>query len=79
METMVEIREPTVQFGDGMNTLEVNHWSDGFNFEIDHPWAGCTETGFGYTLSQRLSCEDAVALAEWLLARVALSESMKEK
>lgn len=37
--------------------------------EINQPWAGDTESGFGRTTSISLPCEVAVQLAAWLLAR----------
>jgi hypothetical protein len=53
--------------GDNMTVLS----RDGslFDFEIEEPWAGCTETGFGERCDLSLPREEAVALARWILAR----------
>ena len=38
----------------------------GLDIEIEEPWAGCTETGFGATASITLSREQADALLKFL-------------
>jgi hypothetical protein len=38
----------------------------GLDIEIDEPWAGSTETGFGATASVSLTKEQADALRKWL-------------
>ena len=47
--------------------LEVT-WHGGIaNFEIENPWAGSTETGFGYTTDCSLNREQVLRLAHWLM------------
>lgn len=54
-------------FGD---TIEVIHRNNLFMVEIDEPWAGDTETGFGQKGRITLSVSDAVSLRDWLTDRL---------
>jgi hypothetical protein len=58
-----ELRSPS-----GDNTAEFFFDERDLNISIDNPWAGDTETGFGYTTSIYVPRKHAKALAEWLLA-----------
>lgn len=40
------------------------------DIEVDEPWAGSTETGFGRTSSIQISPTRAIDLANWILANV---------
>ena len=53
------------------DSLEVQNHGGGFNFEIDNPWAGDSETGFGRTTHFRMTPDKALELASWLIAEVA--------
>lgn len=54
------------------NSLELRFWRGEFSLEIDNPWAGSTETGFGYTTSMTLDREQAQQLADFLTDKLAL-------
>jgi hypothetical protein len=49
------------------DSIEVYRYGDTVTIEIDEPWAGSTETGFGQTCSIGLSLEEAKKLAEFIL------------
>lgn len=63
------------------NIISINDTSNGFNeiectfhngvvsIAVDNPWAGSTDTGFGYTCYVSLSVEKAHELGRWLLSR----------
>jgi hypothetical protein len=51
--------------GDSINVSIVGR--DEIHIEIDEPWAGSTETGFGATTGTRLDRQTVAALVEWLL------------
>jgi hypothetical protein len=56
---------------DGMfEEMEVCFRDGKFYFEVGNPWAGDTETGFGYTCHASLDSEKAKELAEWLLSKL---------
>ena len=47
--------------------IQVTKKADGsLHIEIEEPWAGSTETGFGATTSVTLSPEQAIALMKFL-------------
>lgn len=48
------------------NSLEARFWNDRFNFTIDNPWAGSTETGFGYSCHMGMTKAQAQVLHAWL-------------
>lgn len=41
----------------------------GFEFTLDEPWAGDSETGFGRKCTMSLPEDQAVSLARWILKR----------
>lgn len=49
------------------NSLECTWYGGKLNIAIDNPWAGDTESGFGYTCSVEMPIDKAVELAHWLL------------
>lgn len=50
------------------NSLSIGVHREGLWVEIDNPWSGSTETGFGQTASMAISKTDAAALGAWLTA-----------
>lgn len=46
--------------------LECTHRNGHFNFTVEEPWAGCTETGFGASTSIGLDRHQAMLLRDWL-------------
>lgn len=40
-----------------------------FDFEIEEPWAGSTESGFGHRCDISMDAASAIYLANWILAR----------
>lgn len=42
------------------------------HFEIDEPWAGSTETGFGATTSIEMSFDEARELVRWLSPKIGI-------
>ena len=48
------------------DTITCRYYGGGINVEIDSPWHGDTETGFGATLSARLTMEQAQQLRDFL-------------
>jgi hypothetical protein len=56
--------------GDEM-TVVLDH-DDEMHFEIDEPWAGSTETGFGATTSIYLPRADAIELVRWMAEQLGL-------
>jgi hypothetical protein len=57
------------------DSFEITEFNGGFNIEINSPWAGDTETGFGQSLGHRLSIEEAEQLRDWLTAMLAASSN----
>lgn len=52
----------------GENELELRLMGDGrFHIEIDNPWAGDTETGFGYITYFNMTANQAKRLKDWLI------------
>lgn len=49
------------------DNLAAAHKGNGITITIEEPWAGSTETGFGYRCSVRLDCAAARDLGEWLI------------
>lgn len=58
------------------DSIEVMERDGHFDFTIDNPWAGSTETGFGYQTHAGLTLEQARSLRDWLSARIALYEKV---
>ena len=56
----------TVDAGVGDEVQFTKYADGGLEIEIDEPWAGSTETGFGATTSIRLSKEDVARILAWL-------------
>lgn len=55
------------KFDNGVNSLEVTAYKDRFiNFEIDNPWYGSTEQGFGATLQISIPWDDIKPMLEKL-------------
>lgn len=50
--------------------LEIARNDDGFYIEIDAPWAGSTEEGFGQTLGVQLTDAQMAELILWAKARI---------
>lgn len=70
---MIQIDGAMALIGDGTNTLEIMVMRDGsIDFEIEKPWAGDSESGFGRDLSFCAQKEDAVELLKWLAAKFGL-------
>jgi hypothetical protein len=55
--------------------MEVTHRQGHFNFTVEEPWAGCTETGFGQQCSIGLNREQAQQLLEWLSFHLTRAET----
>lgn len=51
------------------NSLELRAWRGVISIEVDNPWAGSTETGFGYTCHVDLTTDQARQVAAFLLAK----------
>lgn len=53
-------------------TMRTTRYLDGdvtnFNIEIENPWAGDTQSGFGQTCYIDIPTEDAIAMAKFILA-----------
>jgi hypothetical protein len=52
------------------DNMEVTARDGHFNFTVEEPWAGCTESGFGQQCSVGLSAEQARQLRDWLTAHL---------
>jgi predicted sugar kinase len=50
--------------------MEISERSGEFYIEVDNPWAGSTETGFGYTCHASLNIGHATLLRDWLTERL---------
>jgi len=50
----------------GYDALEAISLRDGITISIENPWAGSTDTGFGYTCSIRISPKQAEEFGRWL-------------
>jgi hypothetical protein len=50
------------------NSLEVMAYGGRASIEVENPWAGDSETGFGASCSISLSAADALRFGEWLVA-----------
>lgn len=49
------------------DTLQINSYDgQSFTIEIDEPWAGDTETGFGITCSVRIERDQLAEIHEWI-------------
>lgn len=49
------------------NSVEFTDMGErGIMIEIDAPWAGSTESGFGQTISMTISRTQACELAQWI-------------
>jgi hypothetical protein len=53
------------------DALEVRFWRGVFSLEVDNPFAGDTETGFGRTCHCDLTRDQAKQLAEFILRKLA--------
>jgi hypothetical protein len=53
------------------NAIEVRYFRGQFSVEVDNPWAGSTETGFGYTCSVNLTDDQARELAAFIIRKLA--------
>lgn len=51
----------------GHDELSATRHRGTITIEIEEPWAGSTETGFGQSCSHSLSPEEARSLAQWLI------------
>jgi hypothetical protein len=60
-------KEAALRFGDNYRTLDIERYEDEVHFEIDAPWFGDTQSGFGATLSVTLNKAQAEQLGRWLL------------
>jgi hypothetical protein len=58
------------------DNLEATAHGDAITINVGNPWAGSTETGFGYTCSVNLTADAAEGLAAWLIAKAA---ALREK
>ena len=56
----------------GSDSLEATDFGGKINIQIDEPWAGSTETGFGQTTSITISYDEAEKLGRWLIERASL-------
>ncbi len=52
------------------NSIEAYCYGNIVTIEIDEPWAGSTETGFGQTCSLGLSLDEAEQFANYILKAV---------
>lgn len=67
MMKKIKFEEKTTLSLAGDKTLEVMHLQDGrVDFEIDSPWYGDSQSGYGATLNIAISKEDAQALRDFL-------------
>lgn len=61
--------ENVFKIGDGdrgCDSIEATLHRTSITLEIEEPWAGCTETGFGQSCTITLNAAEARALAAWL-------------
>lgn len=65
MGNLEQIRFGSGEFSAG-NSMTVSAYRTQVNFEIDEPWAGCTETGFGQKNNFDLNFEQAKQLRDFL-------------
>ncbi len=66
MNSTQEVEHYTFEQKDTEDSLEISPWSNGLNFEIDSPWWGSTDTGFGATLSITIPKSEIPNLLKWL-------------
>jgi hypothetical protein len=59
------------------DSIEAYCYGDIVTIEIDEPWAGSTETGFGQTCSVGLSLDEAERLANYILSAVKAARAIK--
>jgi hypothetical protein len=57
---------------DDVNSIDLTLREDHFGIDIENPWAGSTDTGFGQTLGVMLDRSDAETLCECLIERLGL-------
>jgi len=48
------------------NNIEISAYRGKIHFEIDNPWAGCTETGFGATTNFDCGKEAAIKIRDFI-------------
>lgn len=53
------------------DSLEARFWQGKFSISVENPWAGSTETGFGYTCNVDLTDDQARQLADFILSKLA--------
>lgn len=51
----------------GENSLSILTGRDRVTFSIENPWAGDTETGFGYNCDITIYDDEAIRLRDWLI------------
>jgi len=65
--------EPIFTVDDGGylgNNIEATYRDGHFSITVENPWAGDTETGFGYSCQIGMNVEEARAFRDWLTARL---------
>lgn len=55
------------------NNIEATYYRGKLNIQVENPWAGSTDTGFGYTCYVDMDAERAIAFANWILENVKVS------
>lgn len=59
--------------GTGENRIEVMVSTGHFDFTIENPWAGSSDTGFGHETHVGLTTDQARSLWEWLGSHLSAS------
>ena len=57
------------------DNLEIDALREGVRIQVENPWAGCTETGFGEQTSVTLPKEKIHDLVKWLLFHYPVEET----
>ena len=68
--------DETLTIETGLRSLEVSQYKGEVYLEIDAPWSGSTDSGFGRNEGISLSAEQALQVANWIIA--ALSRAAGE-
>lgn len=62
--------EPVFKHGSGNagDNIECTFHNGVLSINVENPWAGSTETGFGYTCDVSMDARKAREFAQWILA-----------
>jgi hypothetical protein len=70
--------DPILAFEGTFEEFEIAFRDDTFFIDVGNPWAGDTESGFGYTCHVSLTAGKALQLRDWLSAHLATVEAKIE-